>query len=98
LIEFDADVNQARDDGATALYTAAQNGHETIVQIHDARLVTTNAVVTRRPLITTRLVVATPLSNHSNTTRAARLTTRAVVTTRPVTTNGASPPKDAGAV
>jgi|TARA_B110000977_G_scaffold125412_1_gene160590 hypothetical protein len=37
LIEFDADVNQARDDGATALYTAAQNGHETIVQIHDAR-------------------------------------------------------------
>ncbi len=33
LIELGADVNKARDDGATALYITAQYGHETIVQI-----------------------------------------------------------------
>ena len=33
MIEFDADVNQARDDGATPLLVAAENGHAAIVQI-----------------------------------------------------------------
>ena len=32
LMELGADVNQARDDGVTALYIAAQLGHETVVR------------------------------------------------------------------
>jgi cytohesin len=31
-MELGADVNQARDDGVTALYIAAQLGHETVVR------------------------------------------------------------------
>ena len=32
LIEAGADVNKARDDGWTPLYTAASNGHEAVVK------------------------------------------------------------------
>ena len=31
-MELGADVNQAKDDGVTALYIAAQLGHETVVR------------------------------------------------------------------